>query len=265
MILDFTLAKYALLCEVIRELRCPTMTVREFLQADQPDAFLVLLRHDVDRHLTSALRMADLEAQYGMAATYYIRMTSRVFKPRALKSLAYLGHEVGYHYEVLARSRGYVPEAIRLFDEELARMRRVVPVETISMHSSPMSSWNNRLLWIDHDFRDRGVIGEVYISIGYKSVFYLTDTGRSWHSARYNLRDCVDSLHPVPELHTTDDLIDFLQRLPDHPVMINVHPNRWANGPLSWGLSFASDCVINWAKLAIGLYRGARNHMGGAE
>jgi hypothetical protein len=63
----------------------------------------VLLRHDVDLSLEAALRMAELEADAGVGATYFL-MTQSVFynlaSPeglRALNRLRELGHGVGLH------------------------------------------------------------------------------------------------------------------------------------------------------------------------
>jgi hypothetical protein len=63
----------------------------------------LLLRHDVDLSLDSALRLAELEAAAGAAATYFL-MTQSVFynlaSPeglRALNRLRELGHQVGLH------------------------------------------------------------------------------------------------------------------------------------------------------------------------
>jgi hypothetical protein len=63
----------------------------------------LLLRHDVDLSLDAALRLAELEAEVGAAATYFL-MTQSVFynlaSPeglRAINRLRELGHAVGLH------------------------------------------------------------------------------------------------------------------------------------------------------------------------
>ena len=63
----------------------------------------LLLRHDVDLSLDAALQMAELEAERGVAATYFL-MTQSVFynlaSPeglRAINRLRELGHRVGLH------------------------------------------------------------------------------------------------------------------------------------------------------------------------
>jgi hypothetical protein len=63
----------------------------------------LLLRHDVDLSLDAALRMAELEAEAGAIATYFL-MTESVFynlaSPEGTEALARLwelGHRVGLH------------------------------------------------------------------------------------------------------------------------------------------------------------------------
>ena len=63
----------------------------------------LLLRHDVDLSLEAAVQLAELEAEAGAAATYFV-MTQSVFYnlasaagERALARLRELGHRVGLH------------------------------------------------------------------------------------------------------------------------------------------------------------------------
>jgi hypothetical protein len=252
---DFTLIKYARLCHTIQRLSCPVMTVKEFLETGQSQGFAIILRHDIDRTLSSAMRMAELEMTHGIRATYYARVTRAVFQPPELKRLSELGHEVGYHYEVLARAKGDVERAVAMFERELEQMRRVVPVHTVSMHGSPLSPWNNLDLWRSIDLRDFDLLGDASLSVDYSNIYYFTDTGRSWDATRYNLRDRVPSRRPVCAVRSTDELIDFVTEIHDSPVCINAHPNRWTTGWLAWSVSLASDWVINQAKWLISLRR----------
>jgi hypothetical protein len=63
----------------------------------------VFLRHDVDMSLEAALRMAELEAERGVTATYFLMTRSQFYNlesrdgPPALARLRELGHRVGLH------------------------------------------------------------------------------------------------------------------------------------------------------------------------
>ena len=259
MSLDFTLEKYIELCEAIQRLSCPVMTVKQFLDAGQPQEFVLVLRHDVDRSLQSALRMAQLEAVFGFQGTYYVRTTRAVFRPPELQRLGRLGHEVGYHYEVLSQAKGNVEQAIILFEQELRRLRQSIPVDTVSMHGSPLTPWNNLELGQIYDFQDYGLLGDAVLSINTRNLYYFTDTGRCWDAGHTNLRDRVASRKPSRRVHTTDDLIRFLDKELDCPVYVNAHPNRWASSRFAWSMGAASDWAINQIKWIVSLTRHLRD------
>ena len=95
---SFSLEHYAELLEVVRE-----GGYRYSFFDHEPESGDLLLRHDVDLSLDAALRLAELEAQAGAAATYFL-MTQSVFynlaSPeglRAINRLRELGHAVGLH------------------------------------------------------------------------------------------------------------------------------------------------------------------------
>jgi len=70
---------------------------------EQPAAGDLLLRHDVDLSLDAALRVAELEAEAGAAATYFLMTRSEFYNlaspsgEAALARLRELGHRVGLH------------------------------------------------------------------------------------------------------------------------------------------------------------------------
>jgi hypothetical protein len=227
------------------------MTVKEFIDNGQPHDFVVVLRHDVDRAIKSAVKMAKLEANFDIRSTYYVRMTPATFKPAEISELAGLGHDVGYHYECLARAKGDVERAIQIFKAELDDFRKIATVHTISMHGSPLSAWNNLDIWNSCDYRSFDIIADLGLTIDYSNLYYFTDTGRNWDAGRYNIRDHTPSLkHPKP-VRRTADLIEFLGSNANKPVFINTHPNRWSNSPAGWCVNAVSDYFINRVKWLI--------------
>ena len=177
---DFTLDKYRELCRTLQTSGYTPLTVRDYLMGkstDSPDSEkkIVILRHDVDRKIMNALRMAKLEHEMGIHSTYYFRYPS-TFKPDIIREIQGLGHEIGYHYEVLSKAKGDYQKAIALFESELEEFRKVCPVDTICMHGSPLSPFDNRDLWKRYDFRDFGLYGEAYLSLQNTGLCYFTDT-----------------------------------------------------------------------------------------
>jgi len=53
----------------------------------------------VDRKPGNALKMARLEDEMGIRATYFFRTIPHTFKPEIIKEVSGMGHEIGYHYE----------------------------------------------------------------------------------------------------------------------------------------------------------------------
>jgi hypothetical protein len=246
--LDFTLEKYRQLCLALIDSEYTAMTVRDYLLMPPPrDSRIVILRHDVDRKPEKAARMAVLENRLGLSSTYYFRATRSVFKPEVIKGIDRLGHEIGYHYETLARAKGEHGKALRLFREELLAFRKVVDVRTICMHGSPMSRWDNRSLWENHDFGMFDLVGEAYLSIDYSDLVYLTDTGRSWNADRRNVRDRVFSMKGYA-VRTTDELIELIRTEKVGKMCIQTHPERWDHRLSAWILSQARDQCFNLAK-----------------
>ena len=254
---DFTLAKYEELCRALAEAGHAGMSVGDYLArppAERPER-LVLLRHDVESSPAQALRMAQVEHRCGFVATYFFRTKRTVFDPQAIQRIASLGHEIGYHYETLTRAFGDVPKALRLFADDLTRLRRHAPVRVASMHGSPLLPWDNRAIWERARPADFGLLGEAYRDIDYADVCYYSDTGRTWHPTRYNVRDHAAAA-PQHVADTTDDLIGLLRTRRVARLCLVTHPERWSATSFSWLLRVVRDGLENRVKVALArLYR----------
>ncbi len=241
------MAKYGELCRALLSSGYAPVTVYQYL-TDPPRGRVVVLRHDVDRKPGNALAMADLEHALGIHSTYYFRHPA-TFVPEVIGEIRDLGHEVGYHYEVLAKTRGDCDAAIELFSCELAEFREICDVRTICMHGSPPSPHDNRDLWEAYDFRDFGVAGEAYLSMAGNGLCYLTDTGRNWNG-RHSLRDAMPGARSVP-VETTDDLVRWVESSEAEGLYLTVHPERWAVSEGEWVVGCAMDFVMNAGKAVL--------------
>jgi len=246
---DFTLAKYGELLETLQRAGYRMLSVGDFLA--QEESFpCAILRHDVDRREERALTMALLEKDRGIHSTYYFRIGWGLGKAKVVHRIKALGHEVGYHYEVLSKAGGDREKARKIFEDELSRLRQMAEVRTAAMHGRPLSPWNNLSFWETCRPEDFGLMGEAYLSFGRLSqAVYLSDTGRGWNSGD-NLRDRFSPEGPAMPgpFSSTGELIRFLGKKPFPVVYLLVHPNRWTSRAGPWLLQWGEDACVNWLK-----------------
>lgn len=75
-------------------------------QASNTHTPYLILRHDVDGSLESALRMAEIEHDLGVRSTYTVLFSHKLYNIferdsfNILRKILGLGHEIGVHYEV---------------------------------------------------------------------------------------------------------------------------------------------------------------------
>lgn len=238
---DFTLKKYRELCRAIKE-NYQSVTVLEYLTQKPENS--AIIRHDVDVDPKRALKMAKLENKLGISATYYFRTIPKIFKPEIIKKIHSMGHEIGYHYEVLDKAKGDYKKAIQLFEQELKKFP--CEIKTCSMHGNPKTEWTNKDLWKKFNLKDLGLVGEVYLSIDYSEVMYFSDTGRNW-SGKYSLKDFVPVKNPYTA-NTTNDLINLIEKKEMSELCISTHPKRWNDSLPPWLKELVFQSIKNVPK-----------------
>jgi hypothetical protein len=253
--IDFTLNTYEKYLKAIQSKYDNILRFDEYFISDPKPTSFCIIRHDVDRKPVNALRMANLEYNIGIKSTYFFRATSQTFIPNIIQNIASFGHEIGYHYENLAKSKGNIEKAIEDFDYNLSNFRRITPVRTISMHGSPLSSYDNKELWINqvnHDLlmNKYGILGEVTLDIDYTTIAYINDTGRNWSSTKSNIRDKVESLINL-EFKDGRNLYSYLLNEPHQKMIFQIHPERWSSNFYQFIIQYCKDKAINTVKFIL--------------
>jgi len=281
--LDFTLAKYQELCDSILKSGYMPLTVEKYLSLKVKHEPFIIIRHDVDSEPEYALKMAKLENEFGITSSYYFRCIEGLFRPDIIKAIARLGHEIGYHYEVLDKAKGDFTQAIEIFKKDLNELRKFYNVRTIAQHGSPLvgtlaaisisgmyaivkslllnedvfTSWNNKDLWTKYNFKDFGIIGEAYLSINFNKVLYLSDTGRNWNSTKYKIKDLVNvsnnSLYNI-KVRNTYDIIKIIKKEDIEGICILVHPNQWKETYSEWLRWLMFQYIRNVGKIGLKAY-----------
>ena len=149
---EFTFQTFFSLLESFIKSGYNIKTVEDYVTSDSKDKKILILRHDVDRYPLNTLKMAELEKERGIKATYYFRIIPSVFQEKILKKINKMGHEISYHYEDLSICNGDFQKAIKHFEKSLDKVRQFSPSKTICMHGSPVSKWDNKKLWDKYDY-----------------------------------------------------------------------------------------------------------------
>lgn len=273
--MDFNLKKYTFLLNALlnQQTYC-FQTFQEFIEKPKDKA--IVLRHDVDKYPSFSLKFAQIQHVFGIQGTYFFRIVPQSlpagevgFQHRIIEEIAKLGHEIGYHYEDVDFAAKYLKtvhrspftvheladKAIELFETHLNKLREYYPVKTICMHGSPMSKYDNKLVWDYYNYRDFGIIGEPYYDVDFSKVLYLTDTGRRWDGDKVSVRDKITdhgSQFTDYNFRKTKDIIEAAQnkQLPPQ-IMFTFHPQRWTNHPYYWIKEFIMQNAKNVVKRVI--------------
>jgi hypothetical protein len=214
----------------------------------------LILRHDVDRFPNHALKMAQIEHSDGIGSTYFFRIIPSVFKSDIIRSIASLGHEIGYHYEELATYHGDYEKAIDNFEKNLRKLRDYYPVKTICMHGSPLSKWDNKLLWTKYNYNAFGIVADTSLDVDYDEVFYISDNGHGWNRTNTSIRDKVTTRYNI-SIKSTTNIIELLKQkgLPDK-LMVNAHPDTFFDPGIKWALNYGFIESKNLIKRLILIY-----------
>jgi hypothetical protein len=173
----------------------------------EPEAGDLLLRHDVDLSLDAALGLAELEAESGAAATYFL-MTRSVFYnlasvegERAVSHLRELGHRVGLH--------------------------AVYPQLDLDGRFDPVVAWHNP----DPEFMREPVDGAVNVMQApyFDPDHYRSDSNQHWRSG-------------CPHEDLANGRFEWLQLL-THPE-IWVYPGRTMQETMTSMLDAERDCDL---------------------
>ncbi|MBU0551934.1 hypothetical protein KKF91_19340 [Myxococcota bacterium] len=166
----------------------------------------VLLRHDIDWDLEAALRVARLEAELGIRASYFILMTG-CYNPHAgpqralIRALSALGMEIGLHFDPSL----YPPEALTAAAVAEAQALEALsgqPVRSLSLHNP-------------------SVRGEMPLIPGFINAY---DPAR-FAPARYLSDSCQDLRGKDPHR--------FIEQATTAQVQVLLHPEHFSDE--GWG------------------------------
>jgi hypothetical protein len=167
----------------------------------------VYLRHDVDFSPVLARRMAAVEQEEGCRATYFFLLTGvyNLFEranKSALLDIVGAGHEIGLHYDLshypagASNARKYL-----LFEVSALKEISKCPVRSVCMHMPSLGGADI--------FKETKDFIHPHSSRCQKDLVYISDSCRAWRDER---------------------LLDFYQENGPRRLLLNIHPELWADG-----------------------------------
>ena len=178
MLEEFNYVSYRQLLKLLRRTN-ENVTFND-LPLDNPAARYFILRHDIDYSPEAALRMAQLEADMGIRATYFLLLNTSYYNllseeycgfPRRLIEL---GHDVGFHYDVAILSRFGKDRPVEILRAHVSMLEQLTrtPVRAIAMHNPSVSG--------EDPFRDHKEFLNAYNDESVKQGAYFSDSCGAW-------------------------------------------------------------------------------------
>lgn len=174
-----------------------------------------LVRHDIDFSLRSAVRMAAVEAEMGISATYFLLFSAVHYNllsadnRRIPRDLVAMGHEVGLHYDSTTVADLAPEQAAEILRVEAALLGELAgaPVRVVARHNPGFGG---------RDPMQNTEFISAYDPIFTREITYLSDSCGAW---RDNAVEILTAGKPPANL-----------QLLVHPIFWDEHAaDRWTH------------------------------------
>ncbi|MCX4371460.1 MAG: hypothetical protein OSJ58_06445 [Dysosmobacter sp.] len=157
-----------------------------------------ILRHDIDFSLARAVRLAELEQDAGVSATYFVLLRTDFYNPAskagtaALQRIQSLGHEIGLHFDEKAYGQTLTSgKIIQNIIKECGLLSALLetPVSSVSMHRPSKAA-------LEADYQIPGIVNS-YGKTFFHEFKYLSDSRRCWREPVEDIvrSEAYDRLH----------------------------------------------------------------------
>lgn len=178
MITDFLLSSYGEMLRTALEAKYEFVPYGEI--GKEGPAATCLLRHDVDAELFQCGAMAELEAELGIRATYFLMTRSTTYNLfsieglRMVEKLLASGHDIGLHFMGELHEAGSAQELAAAVKEEAGWLGREFGrrIQAVSFHQPTRAI-------LEGDVRIEGM-RNTYSKTDMRDYFYVSDTNMQW-------------------------------------------------------------------------------------
>ncbi len=159
----------------------PSIRFSEVREESLQDSRGVLLRHDVDLSLERAMKVAEIEHELGLSATYMVMTTCPFYQiedpasQSMLTGLQSLGHEVELHFDTApGHSDPSIDLVVEQINEQCERLARATgePVLSLSLHRPQPGVLRGPLR----------IAGRINAYAARLMEWYLSDSKGSWRA-----------------------------------------------------------------------------------
>jgi hypothetical protein len=242
----FTYDRYErLLDELADASRFRVVPLREFAATVDRARAVVGLRHDVDERLDRAIDFAALEATRGLNATYFVLETAGYWRRpglvEKLLGIQELGHEIGWHNDLVTTECVLGRDARALLAAELERLRSAgLSIDGVAAHGAPSCyryRYHNGYFFFPDELVTElpnaetvdGPLGRRRVPRGTLAEFDLAYDAYHLDNTTYFSDASFDS--EGRRWHTDDLDLDVLE--PGARTIILTHPDHWDRSMIS--------------------------------
>jgi hypothetical protein len=204
----------------------------------------ILWRHDIDFSIHRAFKLAKIEHEEGVIATYFVHLHSVFYNPfesenlKLLQQIKEMNHAIGIHYDPEFYSSKIDSknnfESWLLFEKEILGKILDMSIETFSMHNPDAG------LWLDYDSNEIAGMINAYGRYFKEKYGYCSDSNGYWRHRRIH---------------------DVLADAKDENLQILTHPGWWVPEALS-PRERIKKCVDGRAEAVLNNYNQALINMG---
>ncbi len=140
----------------------------------------VIMRHDIDNSVEQAVRLAEVEREEGISATYFVLLKTDFYNPASkrvndsLQAIRNMGHEIGLHFDETVYE-GCSPEAMPEIIRKEANILSDIcgfPIRSFSMHRPNQVT-------LEKSLEVSGLVNS-YGEEFFHRFKYLSDSRRNW-------------------------------------------------------------------------------------
>ena len=200
----------------------------------------VILKHDVETNVKSALKIAEIESKRGHCGSYYVQayLLDDEKNVEMLKKMQEMGHEISYHYDVMDANSGDILLAIEDFEKKCKKFEQNgFHLVTLCQHGNPIverKGYNSNrdffrnekvkqlfpmLTDVMVDFKDKAFGGTEYL--------YFSDAGRKFKLIFDPINnDVIPSDDKNIPFDNLTALYSYVEEYKANAI-ISMHPHRW--------------------------------------